>query len=92
MTNQSIRSSFPTNQELAVVRPNSVFRVGKVERRTVSQLTDSDEPRHIFIEDLKPTTVFLWFARIAKATGAVEYLGEGFEVDYLLRQRLQKTR
>jgi hypothetical protein len=48
-------------------------------------LANSNVASHIFIEDLEPATVFLRFAGLSEATGAVEDLGERIEVDYIMK-------
>lgn len=52
------------------------------ERLTISQLTNPNETRHVFVEDLETTAVFFWLTRISEASGTVEDLREGLEIDY----------
>lgn len=49
--------------------------------RTVSKLADTDETRHIFIEDLKSAAVLFRFTRITKPARSIEDFREGVEVD-----------
>jgi hypothetical protein len=48
---------------------------------TVSQLSNTDETRHILVEHLESTAVLFGLARIAETTWAVQDLEEGIEVD-----------
>jgi hypothetical protein len=57
----------------------SRFTGGK--KLTVSQLTNTDETRHILIKHLETATILLGLARITETTRAVEDLQEGIEVD-----------
>jgi hypothetical protein len=54
---------------------------GKGKKLTVSQLTNTDETRHILIKHLETATILLGLARITETTRAVEDLQEGIEVD-----------
>ena len=53
----------------------------RCERLTVAQLPDANKPRHILVEHLEPTTIFLRLARLTETTGAVQDLEKGLEVD-----------
>jgi hypothetical protein len=50
-------------------------------RKNVSQLSNTNETRHILIEDLETTAIFFWFSRLAESTRTVEDFREGLEID-----------
>ena len=76
------------NRPVSYFAPYSIRECGKALRKsdggghTVTQLTHANEARHIFIEHLKATAVFLGLAWVAESTGSVEDFGEGVEVNY----------
>lgn len=49
---------------------------------TVSQLSNTNKARHILIKYLESTTILFGLAVFTEATGAVQDLEEGIEVDY----------
>ena len=53
----------------------------------VAKLSNADKSRHVLIEDLEAAAVLLWLAWVAESAGAVEDLGEGLEIDYLIVPR-----
>lgn len=55
--------------------------------QNVAQLSNADKSRHVLIEDLEAAAVLLWLARVAESAGAVEDLGEGLEIDYMVVPR-----
>lgn len=50
-------------------------------RKDVSELADSDETCHVFVEYLKAAAIFFWFARISETARSVEDFAEGFEIN-----------
>lgn len=50
-------------------------------REDVLELANSDEARHVLVEDLEAAAVLVRLARVAEATGAVQDALESLEVD-----------
>jgi hypothetical protein len=57
------------------------FTLHRIIKHTVSQLSNTNKARHILIEDLKSTTIFLRLAGLTETTWAVKDFEERVEVD-----------
>lgn len=54
--------------------------------QNIPQLANTNEARHVFIEYLEASAVFLRLARIAESAWSIENFGEGLEVNYPISQ------
>lgn len=52
-------------------------------RKDIFQLADANKTRHVFVEHLEATAIFLRLARVAEAARPIEDALEGLEIDYL---------